>query len=336
MLLSSLLLLTSCDICTKNTFYFEIKNEDVNKKFTTKSNKVDLEIYESYYIYFYIPEDVFNAEKDKESLVDLQYDESKFEIKYYSYLKSNRSIYYSLKIKETFDSETLRISYKEDVYELNIKSLDYSFKNESKVEEQELVSRYKEYKDMVDSLTFHEYEEPYVGIDSYHSYSEDHEYTYSYNFSDEYDLEYLKYLKDDSYYPSKFDLAKPNVVFAEATMQFDDESYVEKNSPKGIMGNFNISLGIIDPGCTNPTNPLRSLIFSVTPLDYVSKSNRINKENEKALNSQYYLLSQKYQDKFSSYKINGLDIKMIRNGDNIEGFFKDSKYLYTLSCGYVF
>lgn len=336
MLLSSLLLLTSCDIGAKNTFYFEIRNEDVNKKFTTKSNKVDLEIYESYYIYFYIPEDVFNAEKDKKSLIDLQYDESKFEIKYYSYLKINRSIYYSLKIKETFDSETLRISYKEDVYELNIKSLDYSFKNESKVEEQELASRFKEYKDMVDSLTFHEYEEPYVGIDSFGASGTRKEYIYTYNFDEEYDLGYLKYLKDDSYYPSTFSLAKPNIVSSYLQMNLDDRDMAKPNSNKTTMGNFEISTGVIDPDCTNPTNPLRFLSFIATPKNYNSLSEFINDNNSRMLNQKYYLLSKKYQSKFTCYKVGELDKTMIKEKDNIIGFFEDETYLYTLSCSYEY
>ena len=331
------LLLASCNISTnENELYFEIRNEDTNIRCNKKVNEVDLEIYEKYYIYFYIPKDVYSEVKDKTSLLSFEWNQNVIDIDYSSFINSTSSVIYSLTLKEVTSLETVKVFYNKEQYDLVIDVKDYSFSKESKVREDELETRYKDYKDMVDSISYHEYEEPYVGIDSFGASGTRKEYIYTYNFDEEYDLGYLKYLKDDSYYPSVFSLAKPNIVSSYLRMNFDDRYMAEPNSNKTTMGNFEISIGVIDPDCTNPTNPLRYLSFMATPKNYTSLSDFINRKNLVSLNQKYYLLSKKYQSKFTNYKVGELDITMIREKDYIIGFFEDETYLYTLSCSYEY
>ena len=124
-------------------------------------------------------------------------------------------------------------------------------------------------------------------------------------------------------------------MYSSFEMKFDDKCSIEKGSLKHTMLGYSVSIGVIDPGCTNPTNPLRSMSFEATPLNYKSKYKYANEFNDKKLNNHYYLLSKEYKDLFLDYKSNNLDIKLINyEDDSIIGFFEDETYLYTLSCSY--
>ena len=159
------LLLASCNIPTnENELYFEIRNEETNIRCNKKVNEVDLEIYEKYYIYFYIPKDVYSEVKDKTSLLSFEWNQNVIDIDYSSFINSTSSVIYSLTLKEVTSLETLKVFYNKEQYDLVIDVKDYSFSKESKVREDELETRYKDYKDMVDSISYHEYEEPYVWI----------------------------------------------------------------------------------------------------------------------------------------------------------------------------
>ena len=98
---------------------------------------------------------------------------------------------------------------------------------------------------------------------------------------------------------------------------------------------YSVSIGVIDPGCTNPSNPLRSMSFEATPLNYESKYKYADELNIEKLNEHYYLLSKEYVDLFLDYKVNDLNIRLINPSKNkILGFFKDSTYSYRVSCYY--
>ena len=112
------LLLASCNIPTnENELYFEIRNEETNIRCNKKVNEVDLEIYEKYYIYFYIPKDVYSEVKDKTSLLSFEWNQNVIDIDYSSFINSTSSVIYSLTLKEVTSLETLKVFYNKEQYD---------------------------------------------------------------------------------------------------------------------------------------------------------------------------------------------------------------------------
>ena len=329
--LLGILLLPSCANYNDN-FYLEISSSKGSDFYYNDENNLNVEIYDNCTIYFNIPSDIKVTEQNSQDLLSFKYDESKINLSFNNYY-SNK-ILYNFQSKGLFNGELFSVEFNNKTYDYKVNSLKPSGYN--KLDEYTLGSSYKEFKEMLNSISFYTYGDDYPGIDSYHDSSYwGRSFNYNINDNNEYSLDYLKYLKDDCYYPSKFDFAKPNIMYSSFEMKFDDKCSIEKNSLKHTMLGYSVSIGVIDPGCTNPTNPLRSMSFEATPLNYKSKYKYANEFNDKKLNNHYYLLSKEYEELFLDYKSNNLDIKLINyEDDSIIGFFEDETYLYTLSCSY--
>ena len=329
--LLGILLLPSCANYNDN-FYLEISSSKGSDFYYNDENNLNVEIYDNCTIYFNIPSDIKVTEQNSQDLISFKYDESKINLSFNNYY-SNK-ILYNFQSKGLFNGELFSVEFNNKTYDYKVNSLKPSGYN--KLDEYTLGSFYKEFKEMLNSISFYTYGDDYPGIDSYHDSSYwGRSFNYNINDNNEYSLDYLKYLKDDCYYPSKFDFAKPNIMYSSFEMKFDDKCSIEKNSLKHTMLGYSVSIGVIDPGCTNPTNPLRSMSFEATPLNYKSKYKYANELNIEKLNEHYYLLSKEYEDLFLDYKVNDLNIRLINpSKDKILGFFEDSTYSYRVSCYY--
>ncbi len=328
--LISLLLLSSCAKFDDNNFYLEFENDLGSLKFY-KSNSFNSEIYDNYTLWINIPKRVEVNDSNKEKLVNFEYDEDKFNLKFINSTYYNK-IYYSFQCKKLFNDQKFNIYFEDLKYEFKVSSLNPS--NYNLLNESNLSSSFKEFKEMIDSISYYVYKDDYPGISSYGSslYLGN---SFSYYFKESYDLNYLKYLKDDCYYPLKFDNAYPNIVSFNFEMSFDNECDISKDSLKHTMCDFKIDLIVIDPRCTNPKNPLWNLSFEAIPLNYVSKINYINELNNDKLNERYYLLFKNYSELFLNYRINDLNIKLLSSSKNdIVGFFNDNTYSYRVKAHY--
>ncbi len=328
--LLGVLLLPSCANYDDINFYLEITTSKDSSYFYNKDT-INVELYDNSTIKFNIPKSIKVNENNSNNLLSFNYDESKINLTF-DHNTSTNKIFYSFQTKELFENENLIIKFDNNEYNFKINSLKPTGYNKLDIA---TLSTYKEFKEMIDSISYYTYQDNYPGISSYSS-STYWGNSFHYDFKDDnYSSDYLKYLKDDCYYPSKFDFAYPNLMYKEIEMRFDDKCSVEKDSKKHTMLGYNVLIGVIDPGCTNPTNPLRSMSFEAIPLNYVSKHEYSNEFNNKKLNNHYYLLSKEYSDIFLDYKVNDINIKLISPTDNnVLGFFEDSTYLYTLSCYY--
>ncbi len=330
LLLSFIPLLTSCANYEENLFSVTFLSGDIKNTYYESSN-VNVEIYGNYLLSFNIPKRIEVNESNKDKLIDFYYKEDKISISF-DYNTYYNKIYYNFQTKNLFNDELLIITFENIKYEFKINSVKPSLNNILNINNLSL--NYKEFKEMMDSITYYAYKDEYIGLNSYgSSYYLGNFFDYS--FSKTYDLDYVKYLKDDCYYPSLFDNASPNIVYFDFQMRFDDECDISKNSLKHTMCSYRVSLGVIDPGCTNPSNPLRYMSFEAIPLNYTSKIKNINESNEEKLNEHYYLLSKNYSDLFLDYKVNDLNIKLISTSNNdIYGFFEDDTYSYRISASY--
>ena len=51
------------------------------------------------------------------------------------------------------------------------------------------------------------------------------------------------------------------------------------------------------------------------------------------LHKPYYLLKDVYLEHYFQYKVNDLNISIIKTGDILQGYFEDATYAYMLFCG---
>ena len=108
---------------------------------------------------------------------------------------------------------------------------------------------------------------------------------------------------------------------------------------KNVMSVFSIYSSVIDPGCTHPKNPLRSMHFTAVDLNSKYDENNLSSYYDTIPNilSHQYLVSKKYSDKFLNYKVGDLDIKIILlSKDNIYACFESGPYLYNLGAKIVY
>ena len=83
-------------------------------------------------------------------------------------------------------------------YKIDISSFSPSKDEYHILSNDELNDNYKEFKEMLDSIKYHYYESPYVGLDVFRD-DRVRDFYFNYEFNDEYNLDYLPYLKDDTF-----------------------------------------------------------------------------------------------------------------------------------------
>lgn len=322
-----------------NCKYFDVKvyNNSVDTIYTKPNeNNLSLNFCKPINMQLTIPSDIWNLEKDNLDLIKLSYDDDFFDIFHSNSNDSTRTITYIIYPMKKFESKEIVVEYDNVSYTLDISCKDYDFSYTSKVTEDELNTKYSEFREMMDSILYHEYTTPYPGITSYGGSSYWKEYEYRYSFDEEYDLGYLDYLKDSVYYPSKMDLAYPNIGIRSANMMFNDLDIIKPNTEKARMALLYISYFTIDPDCTNPTNPIDEMSFVAVPLNYSVNNTLTQKKINDYLYQTYYLLKDAYPEQYLNYQVGDINIKLIKIGDTLKGFFEDDNYAYMLSSRYDF
>lgn len=330
--------LNSSDEEVKNkVFSFHCYNLKIDQTFNTPyENNLSLEICNMVSLQLAIPDQKWQAGEDNLNLITTEYDP---DFIYFSYSSSNdflKCITFQFMALDTFDHKEIKITFDGQEYILGIEAIDFHFFENKKPTTEELSSTYPEFKEMMDSICYHDYVTPYPGISSYGGSTYWQEYTYTYSFSEAYDLDYLPYLKDSVYYPSQMNLGYPNIAARTMTMTFNDPSIVKANTVSTTMADFSVGYGVVDPDCTSPENPLWNIEFHAVPLHYSTSSTLTNKKLNQYLHETYYLLSKKYSENFLQYQVNDLTIQVIKIGNSLLGYFEDENYAYMLYASYQF
>ena len=312
-------------------------NPTENVEVTSSNNHFEFEVAKNYRIYFQVSDNDFKEDINVE--IETKFNMDSSDIVYdYTNDYSNIVAYslYPLKISE---NNKVELIYKEKSYCFTYDIVDFSFNKSKKISSLDDLSIYPEFVEMIQSIEYYNFFEPYVGLDSYGGSMYWGEYSWDYSFKDDlYDLGYLQYLTDSIYYPTKMNLVAENeIANRNAIMYFNDESSIIEGASRTIIERFIIDYSVIDPCCTNPTHPLQSISYVVIPKKTKSTSELTKSYYIKTYRSTYYLLSKIYPEEYYHLEYRDLDISIIKvEGDNILAFFEDDTYIYMVGYGYVF
>ncbi len=373
MMLLSLLLttvsLSSCTISTNNKdkiynkeFKIEIKNTYNSKDKKTfknqKENEMELEEFARYGITIYVPDEIYksfdyNYNNTCNKHISFDYNNDNIDI-FFKYSSSfDRTIHYDLYVKNLFDTEAITLSTKfvdvqlPEEYKIDFTCREFDFEKSGYITPTlDLFSgHFNKFKEMIDSIEYYELSDSFSGLDGetqekrFTNLGSNYSRALYYFDSDdnEYDLGYLSYFTDSIYYPALFDNSKGNIMSFNADISYKFNPFDIKG--KNVMSVFNIYSSVIDPGCTHPKNPLRSMHFTAVDLNSKYDENNLSSyyDTMPYILSRQYLISKKYSDKFLNYKIGDLDIKIILlYKENIYACFESGSYLYNLGARVVY
>ena len=345
MVLTLLLPLSSCGL-------FEPKWIGRNGEFTVTIDGVsgfsslDFEISQSYNILVELDEDVaVNDETYKD--IKIEYNEENAVV-YYSYYSNFRSqIGFYIYLYELGQGNELAITYNGKTTKISYNVVDYDFEGRGYVTIDSIayVDRYPEFKDMLFSIERYEFTEPYVGIDKYDirtqtGYNgEQTQYWFGMlNVSEEnpdyVSTDYLKYLKDSVYYPKKFSSVPDNPISSfHIDVELPLSAGFDEGSGRETMNSFYISYGVIDPCCTDPQNPIRSMTFSAQIMERAMTYSR--QKVDGIYPSQVSIFLEKYADRFFVYDLDGITVYILCHSDGgARAYFEDGTYFYTIYAGY--
>lgn len=372
MLLSLLLTIVSLSSCTSSTknkdkiynkeFKIEIKNTYNSKDKKTfknqKENEMELEEFARYGITIYVPDEIYksfdyNYNNTCNKHISFDYNNDNIDI-FFKYSSSfDRTIHYDLYVKNLFDTEAITLSTKfvdvqlPEEYKIDFTCREFDFEKSGYITPTlDLFSgHFNKFKEMIDSIEYYELSDSFSGLDGetqekrFTNLGSNYSRALYYFDSDdnEYDLGYLSYFTDSIYYPALFDNSKGNIMSFNADISYKFNPFDIKG--KNVMSVFNIYSSVIDPGCTHPKNPLRSMHFTAVDLNSKYDENNLSSyyDTMPYILSRQYLISKKYSDKFLNYKIGDLDIKIILlSKENIYACFESGSYLYNLGARVVY
>ena len=286
---------------------------------------IDFEITKSYRIEIKFFGDV-TVTRNTYNNVKIEYNEENAEVSYSYYQARNKMVHFTIHLSEFGTNDTLKFTYAGETIEVPYNVIDYDFEENGWVTPTSIddLDEYPEFKEMLLSIKYHEFEEPYGGLGDYTDnfyWSSDY---WSYDLSDKNDVGYLKYLTDSVYYPSTFDLVLQNPIASrEAYMSFENRETVMEGAGRSTIKYFCVGYGVIDPGCTNPQYPLYSMGF-------VARDKSIYSNNKNITS-----LLELYPERFFVYNLNGVDIYVwVVKDSGPQAYFTDEHYIYNLSASY--
>lgn len=348
-----LLVSTGCDLITSflasidsniDTEKLSIGGIDASKniELTENNQHFDFEICKQYTVYLQVKEEDYK--EDLYTAITNRYNVSTTKVCYsYSNGFSN-VIAYSLYPLSKSENNQISFAYKDKVYAFTYDIVDYDFANHGCKKPASLsdLSVYPEFTEAINSLSYHQFQGPFVGLDSYSSSYYEQAYHWRYDFYNEeektylYNTEYLKYLTDSVYYPARLDMVNQNPIAARTVgMTFIDDDAVKAGADRTVMERFSISYTVIDPCCTNPTYPLQSYSYTAIPKESNATSETIKKEYIRTYYTTYYQLCKTYPEQYFHMTIGELDIAVLELASgSVCAFFEDSTYIYQVYFSY--
>ena len=337
-LLLVVIILTICFNLVGCTDLVEAKWFNWNNKFkltiegVSGWNTLDFEISKSYYI---IVESLDGSFVDS---ADIQIEHNKENIAITNSYHSRDKAKFTLYCYDLGSNDELKISYKGKTVTVNYNIVDFDFEANGyeAVTSIDALDKYPEFMDMILSIQYHEFEEPFIGFDStwVSNTSENEKYgkmsVYRRNCSESkadpnyISTDYLQYIMDSVYYPEKFDTVSENPVSTtDVNIFLPYNTDVSAGADSVNMNIFSISYSVCDPCCT-AKYPLTSMTFNVQAI-----------ESKDPYPSRMYILLERYPEKFFQYKIGDLTLNILfQNEEDVSAYFFDEKYFYTLACHY--
>lgn len=346
MVLTLLLPLVSCDLFDPQWIGFNEKFK-VFIEGVSGFNKVDFEISQSYRIVVELNDDAEVSDKTHED-IQIDYNETNAVVYYTGYFKRNNQVIFYIYLYELGQGDELAITYNGKTIKLNYDVVDYDFKGHGYVTVDSITAldQFPEFKDMLLSVERYEFTDPYVGIDKYdvdirtNSHGEQVKCWNYYHMDDEassdyISTDYLKYLKDSVYYPAKFSSVPDNPVSSvDVTMEMPMSASLDEGSGREAMSSFSIGYSVIDPCCTGPKNPIRSMSFRATSRERAMTYSRGDKLKAN-YPSKLSIFLEKYPEQFFVYDLNGITVYILcTDGNGVNAYFDDGRYFYSLSAGY--
>lgn len=334
-ILSLCLTLAGCSI------KIEPKWRGLNSSFMVTINGVeqqkviDFEVAKSYYLDVRLFGDVDVTDETYKD-IKIEYNE-KTTIVSYGYIKPRaNTVRFYIYLFDVGNDNVLKITYGGKTVEVKYNVRDYDFESANWITPTSIddLNSFPEFKEMLLSIKYHEFKAPYIGL-NIHIYNEYRdEGDWNYDLKDKNDTSYLPYLLDSVYYPSTFDLVEGNVGQSSVYFSYTGKYRVLEGSDASEMNTFSVSFGVVDPCCTKPQNPLRSLTF-------YAKNHKLNKYQLSGEISEYpvsaTILLQKYPERFFEYDLDGLKIYIAVIGNTgVRAYFSDQTYFYYLGAGYVY
>lgn len=344
MVLTLFLPLVSCGLFEPQWFgwngEFKVTIEDV-----TGFGSVDFEVSKSYRVCVELSEgrDV-NDETYKD--IQIEYNEENVAVYYSNCSKTKSSVFFYIYAYELGQKDELAISYNGKTTKVNYNVVDFDFEANKyiTVDSVDDLDRFPEFKEMLLSIDYYEFAEPYVGIDKFdvrtknNGYGEQVKYWISYIDENEENpdyvsTDYLKYLKDSVYYPAKFSSVPENPISnIDFIMEMPMSANLDKGTGREEMISFSIGYSAIDPCCTNPQNPIRSMSFYASDRENLMTYKRKNLDG--IYPSQLSIFFEKYPERFFVYDLNGITVYIICTNAGASAYFEDGTYFYRLYAGY--
>jgi hypothetical protein len=288
---------------------------------------------------------IFNEDINEETYKDIQFEYNKENMLIdYRYTRKDR-IYFTIYPYELGSDNELKITYNGKTIKVNYNVVDYDFEKHGyeKISSIDALNKYPEIKDMILSIEYHEFEEPFVGLDDtwrFKEYKNNKGEKYSYYVRDclcdksnmnYISTDYLPYLTDSIYYPSRFDTVSENRVSSiEAYLYLPDNAETGSGADRTRMERFVIDYSVCDPCCT-AEYPLLSMSFSATS---IGPSENITDVGDKHP-SQLDIWFERYPEMFFKYKLGDLTIYILcEKEEGASAYFCDDNYFYKISGYY--
>lgn len=307
--------------------------------------EIDFEIASKHHITVKLRDSDINDETYKDIEIEYNHDNA---VVTYAYTRKHQkeAVFYAY-FYELGEDDELSVTYNGKTVKVKYNVTDYDFSKHGYVDMNSIddLDKYPEFKKMLTSVARHEFTEPYVGFEDMYSstFSDSHGETitvYSLPWSeDEADpdyiaTDYLPYLKDSVYYPAKFDMVHENPVSSiDVTMALTPTSEISEGAEQEVMRSFSVSYSVIDPCCTNPQHPLRSMTF------YASlKEKAMRYPNDDVVGeypSRKSILLDKYPESFFVTEIDDITVYiLISESTGANAYFEDETYFYSLTATY--
>ena len=299
--------------------------------------------------YHYIKVKIHNQEVDDETYkdIDIKYNQENAVVAYAYERKHQNEVVFKAYFYELGEDDELSVTYNGKTVKVKYNVTDYDFTSHGYVSMDSIddLDKYPEFKKMLTSVKRHEFTEPYVGFEDMYSSTFSDSYgetitVYGLPWSeDEADpdyiaTDYLPYLKDSVYYPAKFDMVHENPVSSiDVTMALTPTSEISEGAEQEVMRSFSVSYSVIDPCCTNPQNPLRSMSFYAS--DKGEAMTYADDRLDGAYPSKISILLSKYPDRFFVTEIDDITVYiLLLDETGANAYFEDETYFYSLSATY--
>ena len=261
--------------------------------------------------------------------IKIECNEENTVVSYMYHQPHTTNILFNIYCSELGSDDTLKITYGGESIEVKYNVLDYDFEANGWIKPTSLedLDKYPAFKEMISSIEYYEFKEPYIGLDRWeYDLTTDGLIYFMYNDYENYYIsnDYLQYLLDSVYYPSKF-------IGYNMGMLLNEGTDVSEGASRSKMREFGLNLSVSDPHHNKRSDSITGLYFRATDMENFTYMN-----GEKCIYPMVFLL-ERYPDQFFQYKIDDITIYIISTADSgAKAYFAHGDYFYMIEGFYDF